>query len=146
MYNIELILPDIMTISLFRVSDCDKYYKGVHNGHFWPLLLLFNPCYTELFLYKQWKSKIFFNLKLSLKSAFSASFALIAMEIFHYMHDWKSPTRMVSHRDAMLSCIFHWCDVRMRIDITPMVPRGYLRGPPLKRIRFLGVVLSGGSQ
>ena len=37
-------------------------------------------------------------------------------------------------------------DVRMRIAIPCMVPRGYLRGPPLKRSRFLGVVLSGESR
>ena len=58
------------------------------------------------------------------------------------MHGWKSPTRMVTDMDAMLSCVFNLCDVRMRIAITCMVPRGYFTGPPWKRSRFLGVVLS----
>ena len=56
--------------------------------------------------------------------------ALNAMKIFHYIHGWKSPTRMVSDMDAMCSCIFNFCDARMRIAITCVVPRGYFRGPP----------------
>ena len=51
---------------------------------------------------------------------------------------------MVSDMDAMFPCIFTVYDVRMRIAIPCMVPRGYLMGPPLKISRFLGVVLSGG--
>ena len=62
------------------------------------------------------------------------------------MHGWKSPARIVSGMDAMFSCIFNLCDMRMRIALTCMVPRSYLRGPPSKRSRFLGVVLSGGSR
>ena len=54
--------------------------------------------------------------------------------------------RMVSGMDAMFSCIFNLYHVRMRITMPYTVPRGYLRGPPLKRSRFLGVVLSGGSR
>ena len=57
----------------------------------------------------------------------------------------KSPTRMVSDIDAMLSYIFNLCDMRMRIAITCIMPRGYVRGPPVKRSRFLGVGLSGRS-
>ena len=37
---------------------------------------------------------------------------------------------MVSDMDAMLSCVFNLCGVRMRIAITCMVPMGYFRGPP----------------
>ena len=59
--------------------------------------------------------------------------ALIAMEIFHNMHGWKSPIRMVSDMDAMFSCIFNLCDVRVRIVITCIVPRGCLRGSSLKK-------------
>ena len=55
--------------------------------------------------------------------------AFIAMDILYYMHGWKSPIKMVSEMDAMLSCIFNLCDVRMRIAITCIVPRGYFRGP-----------------
>ena len=51
---------------------------------------------------------------------------------------------MVSGMEAIFSCIFNLYDVRMRITIPCMVPRGCLRGPPLKRSRFLGVILSGG--
>ena len=51
---------------------------------------------------------------------------------------------MVSGMDAMFSCISNLYDVRIRIAITCIVPSGYLRGPLLKRSRFLGVVLSGG--
>ena len=46
---------------------------------------------------------------------------------------------MVSVMHAMLSCIFYLCDVRMRIAITCMVPRGYFRGVLLKKS------VSGGS-
>ena len=52
--------------------------------------------------------------------------ALIAMEIFHYMRGWKSPTRMVSDMNAMFSCISNLCEMRMHIAITCIVPRGYL--------------------
>ena len=45
---------------------------------------------------------------------------------------------MVSDMDAMFSCIFNLCDVRMRISIACMVPRGYLRGPLLKRMSVSG--------
>ena len=55
--------------------------------------------------------------------------ALIATEIFHYMLGWKSPTRMVSDMNALFSCIFTLCDVRMRISITCSVPKGHLSGP-----------------
>ena len=51
----------------------------------------------------------------------------ITMEIFHYMHGLKSPTRIVSDMGAMLSCIFNLCDVRMLISITCIVPRVYFR-------------------
>ena len=62
----------------------------------------------------------------------------------HSMRGWKSPTRMVSDMDAlMVFCVFNLCDVRMRIAITCIVPRRCLRDP-LKKSRFLGVVLSGG--
>ena len=37
------------------------------------------------------------------------------------MRGWKSPTRMVSDMDAMFSCIFNLCDVRMSIAITGIV-------------------------
>ena len=33
---------------------------------------------------------------------------------------------MVSDMDAMFSCIYNVCDMRMRIAITCTVPRGYL--------------------
>ena len=52
------------------------------------------------------------------------------MEIFYYMRGWKSPTRMVSDMEEMFSSIFDLCYVRMRIAITCIVPRSYLRGPP----------------
>ena len=55
--------------------------------------------------------------------------ALFLMEIFPYMHVLKSLTRMVSDMDAMFSCIFNLCDMRMGIARTCIVPRGYLRGP-----------------
>ena len=51
------------------------------------------------------------------------------MEIFYYMRGWKSPTKMASDIDAMFSWIFNLCDVRMRIAITFIMPRGYLKGP-----------------
>ena len=68
------------------------------------------------------------------------------MEIFHYMLGLKSLTRIVSNMDAMCSRIFYLPDVRMHIAITCIVPKGYIRGLPKKIIRFLGVVLSGGSR
>ena len=46
---------------------------------------------------------------------------------------------MVSDMDAMFSCSFNLCDVRMRIAITCIVPRGYLRGlSSLKKVGFWG--------
>ena len=53
---------------------------------------------------------------------------------------------MVSDMDAVFSLIFNLYDVHMRIAITCIVPKGYLRGPPPKKSLFLGVVLSGGSR
>ena len=40
---------------------------------------------------------------------------------------------MVSDMDAIFSCIFNLYDVRMRIAITCIVPRGCLRGSSLKK-------------
>ena len=40
---------------------------------------------------------------------------------------------MVSDMDAIFSCIFNLCYVRMRIAITCIVPKGYLRGSSLKK-------------
>ena len=34
---------------------------------------------------------------------------------------------MVSDMDAMFTCVFNLCDVRMRIAITCIVPRVYIR-------------------
>ena len=51
---------------------------------------------------------------------------------------------MVSGMDAMLSCIFTSCDVRMRIAITCTLCPGATSGVLIKKSRFLGVVLSGG--
>ena len=45
------------------------------------------------------------------------------------MHGWKSPTKIVSDMDAMFSFFFNLCDARMRIAITCIVPRGYIKGP-----------------
>ena len=45
------------------------------------------------------------------------------------LHAWLK-IRMVSDMDAKFSYIFNLCDVRMRIAMTCIVPRGYLRGPP----------------
>ena len=53
---------------------------------------------------------------------------------------------MVSDMDAMFSCIFNLCDVRMRIAISCIVPMGYLGGRPQKKKSVSGVVLSGGSR
>ena len=89
-------------------------------------------------------AKTTFLYKIRIYEKSTCVHALIAMEIFHYTRGWNSPTRMVSDMDAMFSCIFNLCDVRMRIAITCIVPRCYLRGPPYKISRFLGVVLSGG--
>ena len=52
------------------------------------------------------------------------------MDIFHYMRGWKLATRMVSDMDAMFSCIFNLCDVRMRLAMTCIMPMGYLKRPP----------------
>ena len=68
------------------------------------------------------------------------------MEMFHYMLGWKLLTRMVSDMDAMFSCKFNLCDVRMHIAIACIVPRGPPQGSPLKRRRFLWLLLSGGSR
>ena len=65
--------------------------------------------------------------------------ALIAMEIFHYMRGCKSPARRVSDMDAIFSCILNLYDVRMRISITCIVPRGCLWESSLKKS------VSGGS-
>ena len=40
---------------------------------------------------------------------------------------------MVSDMDAMFSCIFNLCDVRMCITITFIVTKDYFMGPPLKK-------------
>ena len=40
---------------------------------------------------------------------------------------------MVSDMDAIFSCIFNLCAVRMRIAITCIVPKGYLRVFSLKK-------------
>ena len=39
---------------------------------------------------------------------------------------------MIKDKEAMFSCIFNLCDVRMRIAMTCIVPRGYLKGSSLK--------------
>ena len=68
------------------------------------------------------------------------------MEIFYKMCGLKIANQKVSDMDAMTSCIFNLCDVRMRIAIPCIVPRGYLRGPPEKKKSVSGgIVLSGGS-
>ena len=59
------------------------------------------------------------------------------------LHAWL---KIASDMDAMFSCFFNLCDVRVRMALTCIVPRGYLGGPPSKRNRFLWVVLSGGSR
>ena len=46
------------------------------------------------------------------------------------MRGCKWSTRMISDMDAMLSCIFDLCDVRMRMAITCIVPGGYPKSPP----------------
>ena len=51
---------------------------------------------------------------------------------------------MISDMDATFFGIFNLCDVHMRIAMTFVIPRGYLRGPPLKRSQFLGVVFIRG--
>ena len=65
--------------------------------------------------------------------------ALIALEIFHYICGCKSPARIVSGMDAMFSCIFYLCDVRMRIAINFILPRkklvsvvSFIRGKSVK--------------
>ena len=50
---------------------------------------------------------------------------------------------MVSYMDAMFSCIFNVCGVRMRIAITSIVP-GATSGVLLKKSWFLRVVFIGG--
>ena len=83
------------------------------------------------FLYKfriYAKTTFLYQIRIFAKSI--CAHAFIAMEIFHYMRSWKSPTRMVSGMNVIFSCIFNLCDVRMRIAMTCIVPRGYLRGPP----------------
>ena len=44
------------------------------------------------------------------------------------MRDIKSPTRMDSGMDTMLSCIFNLCDVRVGIAMTCIATISYLRG------------------
>ena len=56
---------------------------------------------------------------------------------------------MVIDMDAMFSCIFTFCDVRMRIAITCIVPQGASGGLLEKEFGFWGGgggVLSEGSQ
>ena len=74
------------------------------------------------------KTTFLYQIRIYAKSIYVH--ALIAMEIFHYMRGWKTPTRMVSDMDAISTCIFNLCDVLLRIAITCIVLRGYLRGPP----------------
>ena len=50
---------------------------------------------------------------------------------------------MVSDIDAMLSCIFNLLDVRMRIAMTCIVPRGYFRGSFLKKSVSRGSFIRG---
>ena len=69
--------------------------------------------------------------------------ALIAMEIFHYMHGWKSPARMVSGMNAMLSWIFTLCDVRMRIAITCTWCPGATSGVLIKKVVVWGLLYQG---
>ena len=88
-----------------------------------------------LFLYQfriYAKTTFLYQIRIYAKS--TCVHALIAMEIFHYTRGWKSPIIMVSGMDAMFSYIFNLCDVRMRIAMTCIVPRGYLRGPPKKSV------------
>ena len=62
------------------------------------------------------------------------------------MHGSKSLTRIVGDIGEMFSYIFNLCDGLMPIAMLCNVPRGYFRGPPYKKSRFVGVVLSGGSR
>ena len=62
----------------------------------------------------------------------------------YYMGGWKSPTRMVSDMDAMFSCIFSLCDVRMRISkylnlyYTQRLPQGsFLKKKPVSGVSFI---------
>ena len=62
----------------------------------------------------------------------------------YYMGGWKSPTRMVSDMDAMFSCIFSLCDVRMRISkylnlyCTQRLPQGsFLKKKPVSGVSFI---------
>ena len=50
---------------------------------------------------------------------------------------------MVSDMDAVFSCIFNLRDVRMRIAITCILPRGYLRVLFKKEVGFLGEFYQG---
>ena len=52
------------------------------------------------------------------------------MEIFHYMPLKIANQNGRSDMDALFSCIFNVCDMRMRIAIVCIVLRTYLRGPP----------------
>ena len=67
---------------------------------------------------------------------FTCVHVLIAMEIFHA--GLKIDNQMVSDMELVFSCILNLCDVRMRIAIACIVPRGYFRAPPLKEIGFWG--------
>ena len=61
-----------------------------------------------LFLYQfRIYAKITFLYQIRIYAKSTCVHALIAMDIFHYMHGWKSLTRMVSDMDAMFSCIFN---------------------------------------
>ena len=56
------------------------------------------------------------------------AYHIIALLRWRYFITRVKSTRMVSGMDAMFSSIFNLCDVRMRIAITCIVPRGCLRG------------------
>ena len=62
------------------------------------------------------------------------------------LHAWLKIANQNGQCRTMFSCIFNLCDVRMRRSIACFASRGYLRGPPEKRSRFLGIVLSGESR
>ena len=86
---------------------------------------------VQLFLYQfriYAKTTFLYQIRIYAKS--TCVNALIAMKTFYYMRGWKSLTIMVSDMDAMFSCIFNLCDVRMLITITCIVPRGHLRRTP----------------
>ena len=96
------------------------------------------PAPPHLNIYPFPFNSFFTNFELMCKLPFFAKFAFMRDQ--HVRIQWRYfITCVVENMDSMFSCIFF-----VRIAMTCIVPRGYLRGPPLKRSRFLGVVLSGG--